>query len=44
MVADHDYLGAVESFTRAIQFNPENPTNYVSRALAYKRMGDMEKA
>ena len=44
MVAEQDYPGAVESFNRAIQFNPDDPTNYVSRALAYKRIGDMKKA
>lgn len=44
MVAEQDYPGAVESFSRAIQFNPDDPTNYVSRALAYKRIGDMQKA
>lgn len=44
MVGEQDYLGAVESFSRAIQFNPDDPTNYVSRALAYKRIGELKKA
>lgn len=44
MVGEQDYPGAVESFSRAIQFNPDDPTNYVSRALAYKRIGELKKA
>jgi len=35
-----NYKGAIEDFTKAIEFNPEDTDLYVGRGLAYLKNGD----
>jgi len=44
LILDEDYRGAVEDFTLAIEFNPEDADLYVGRGMAYLKMGHREAA
>ena len=39
-----DHAGAIDSFSRAIEINPKNWTNYHCRALSHKALNEIEKA
>ncbi len=41
---DKQYMAAVESFTRAVEFNHNDPDYWFNLALAYKQMGNCNSA
>lgn len=44
LATDSDYNGAIEDFTRAIEFNPQDSTSYLGRAIARQKLGYVDSA